>query len=34
MTSGGMGKKELSTNETTPKKKLELLWDAKSKHFL
>jgi hypothetical protein len=25
MTSGGIGKKELSTKETTPKKKFELL---------
>ena len=25
MTSGGIGKNELSTNETTPKKKFELL---------
>ena len=34
ITSGGMGKKELSAKDTIPRKKLELLWDANSKHFL
>jgi len=33
MTSGGIGKKELSENDTIPKKKLEFLCEAKSKHF-
>jgi hypothetical protein len=34
ITSGGIGKKELSIKETIAKKYLELLWDAKYKHFL
>jgi len=34
MTSGGIGKKELSINDTRPKKKFELLCAAKFKHFL
>ena len=33
MTSGGIGKKELSTKETMPKKNFELLWEANFKHF-
>ena len=34
MTSGGIGKKELSVNDTRPKKKFEFLCAAKFKHFL
>ena len=33
MTSGGIGKKELSMNDTKPKKKFELLGAPKSKHI-
>ena len=32
--SGGIGKNELSTNDTTAKKYLELLLASKFKHFM
>jgi hypothetical protein len=34
MTSGGIGKKELSAKDTKPRKKFDFLCPAKFKHFL